>query len=348
MHRHDFSYDLPPALIAQAPLAARSASRLLILDPRAERRIDSDFAALPDWLEPGDLLVFNDTRVLPARLHGHKASGGRVEILLERIVSPTVAWVQIRASRAPLPGSHIRLPSGAEARVLARRDRLYELELDREVAPYFEAQGEVPLPPYITRAPEAADRERYQTLFARDPGAVAAPTAGLHFDAPLLARIEARGVECGFVTLHVGLGTFAPMQCERVEDHALHHERISVPPALCRQVADTRGRGGRVVAVGTTVVRALESAVGPNGLLPYDGETELFIYPGYEFRVVDAMVTNFHLPESSLLVLVAAFAGRERTLVAYRHAVAAGYRFFSYGDAMFVTARAPAETPHAL
>jgi S-adenosylmethionine:tRNA ribosyltransferase-isomerase len=294
------------------------------------------------------LLVFNDTRVLPARLHAHKASGGRVEILLERVVGPNSAWVQIRANHAPRSGGEIHLPAGVRARVVARRGPLYELEFDREVAPYFEAHGEVPLPPYIVRAPEPADKERYQTVFARDPGAVAAPTAGLHFDAPLLDRLAAGRVERACLTLHVGLGTFAPMHCDRVEDHALHRERISVPSSLCQQVERARARGGRIVAVGTTVVRALESAVGPAGLAPYEGETALFIYPGHEFRVVDAMITNFHLPESSLLALVAAFAGLDRTLAAYRHAVAAGYRFFSYGDAMFVTARAAAGTARAL
>jgi S-adenosylmethionine:tRNA ribosyltransferase-isomerase len=348
MRRQDFSFDLPPELIAQVPLAHRSASRLLVLDPVADTRVDSEFNALPDWLRPGDLLVFNETRVLPARLHGRKATGGRVEVLLERILAPRSALVQIRASRAPRVGAMLELPGGARGSVAARQAELFELHLDREVQPYFEAYGSVPLPPYIARPAEARDLDRYQTVFAREPGAVAAPTAGLHFDAPLLERLSEGGIAQSFLTLHVGLGTFGPMRCDRIEDHVLHSERYEIPESLCAAIEQTRRVGGRVVAVGTTVVRALESAAQSGALGPVSGETNLFIYAGFRFRVIDAMITNFHLPESSLLMLVAAFAGLEQTLAAYRHAVTQRYRFFSYGDAMFVTTGARPRATRAL
>ena len=336
MDRSAFHYDLPPALIAQTPLEPRSASRLLVLERQTGRLEDRRFAELPELLAPGDLLVFNDTRVLPARLFGVKPTGGQVEILLERILAPRTLRVQLRASHSPKPGSEIGLPGGARARVLGRAGALFDLELDRDAVPFFEAYGQTPLPPYIERAPEAGDVTRYQTVFARQPGAVAAPTAGLHFDEPTLAALAARGVEHAFLTLHVGAGTFAPVRTERVEDHRLHAERLEVRAEVCAAVEQCRGRGGRVVAVGTTSVRALETAGRGGTLEPFMGESDLFIYPGFEFRVVDALVTNFHLPESSLLMLVAAFAGREPTLAAYRHAVQRGYRFFSYGDAMLV------------
>jgi S-adenosylmethionine:tRNA ribosyltransferase-isomerase len=337
MQRSDFYYDLPPELIAQAPLAQRRASRLLVLDGGTGELEDRLFADLPSLLRAGDLLVFNDTRVLPARVLGRKPTGGRVELLLERLLGPRTALVHLRASHKPQQGSDVDLPSGARARVGARAGELTEVELDREVVPFLEAHGETPLPPYIARSANATDRERYQTVFARSPGAVAAPTAGLHFDTALLDTLAERGVERAFLTLHVGAGTFAPVRTERVEDHELHAEWLDVPAATCAAVERCRERGGRVVAVGTTSVRALETAARGGKLAPFSGDSRLYIYPGFEFRVVDAMVTNFHLPESSLLMLVAAFAGRERTLAAYRHAVAQRYRFFSYGDAMFVT-----------
>lgn len=337
MDRRDFAYDLPPELIAQAPLPERSASRLLVLDGETGQFEDRRFPDLVELLRPGDLLVLNDTRVVPARLHGRKPTGGRVEILLERVLGPRKVRVQLRASKSPKPGTSLEFPGGARALVEGRAGELFDLEFDREVEPYFAAHGEVPLPPYIDRAPADEDRERYQTVFARTPGAVAAPTAGLHFDDALFERLEARGVGRAFLTLHVGAGTFAPVRTEQVEAHRLHPERVTVSAALCDRIEEARGRGGRVVAVGTTVVRALETAALGGRLEPFEGETDLFIYPGFKFRVVDALVTNFHLPESSLLMLVAAFAGRERTLAAYRHAVAERYRFFSYGDAMFVT-----------
>jgi len=337
MQRSDFHYDLPPELIAQVPLAERRASRLLVLDGVTGAIEDRAFIDLPAFLRAGDLLVFNDTRVLPARVIGRKPTGGRVELLLERLLGPRSALVHLQASHKPLAGTHVELPGGAQARVGARRAELTEIELDRDVVPFLEAHGQIPLPPYIARMPNAADRERYQTVFARAPGAVAAPTAGLHFDAPVLDALAARGVERAFLTLHVGAGTFAPVRTERIEDHELHAEWLDVPAETCAAVERCRQRGGRVVAVGTTSVRALETAARGGKVTRFSGDSRLYIYPGFEFRVVDAMVTNFHLPESSLLMLVAAFAGREHTLAAYRHAVAQRYRFFSYGDAMLVT-----------
>ena len=342
MQRSDFHYELPPELIAQAPLAQRRASRLLVLDGATGAVEDRLFAELPELLRAGDLLVLNDTRVLPARLIGRKPTGGRVELLLERLLGPRNALVHLHASHKPSPGSHVELPGGARARVGARRAELTEIELDREVVPFLEAHGDTPLPPYIARGPDASDRERYQTVFARAPGAVAAPTAGLHFDAAVLDALAAHGIERAFLTLHVGAGTFAPVRTERVEDHALHLEWLEVSADTCAAVERCRERGGRVVAVGTTSVRALETAARGGELAPFAGDSRLFIYPGFTFRVVDAMVTNFHLPESSLLMLVAAFAGREQTLAAYRHAVAQRYRFFSYGDAMLLTPKARA------
>jgi S-adenosylmethionine:tRNA ribosyltransferase-isomerase len=337
MQRSDFHYDLPQELIAQAPLARRAASRLLVLDGATGALEDRSFAELPVLLRAGDLLVFNDTRVLPARAWGSKPTGGRVELLLERVLAPRRALVHLRASHKPAAGSDVELCGGARARVVARAGELTEIELDRDVVPFLEAHGETPLPPYISRVPDAADRERYQTVFARAAGAVAAPTAGLHFDAPLLDALAARGIERAFVTLHVGAGTFAPVRTARVEDHELHAEWLEVSAATCAAVERCRARGGRAVAVGTTSVRALETAARGGKLAPFAGDSRLYIYPPFEFRVVDALVTNFHLPESSLLMLVAAFAGRERTLAAYRHAVEHRYRFFSYGDAMLVT-----------
>jgi S-adenosylmethionine:tRNA ribosyltransferase-isomerase len=342
MQRSDFHYDLPAELIAQVPLAERRASRLLVLDGAAGSTADRLFADLPQLLQPNDLLVFNDTRVLPARVLGRKPTGGRVELLLERVLAPRRALVHLRASHKPQHGGEIELPGHARARVGARSGELVEIELDRDLVPYLEAHGQTPLPPYIARSPDAADRERYQTVFARAPGAVAAPTAGLHFDAAMLDALAARGIGRAFLTLHVGAGTFAPVRTERVEEHELHAEWLEVAAATCDAVERCRRRGGRVVAVGTTSVRALETAARGSKLAPFAGDSRLFIYPGFEFRVVDAMVTNFHLPESSLLMLVAAFAGRDATLAAYRHAVAQRYRFFSYGDAMLVTPQPPA------
>ena len=337
MQRSDFNYDLPPELIAQVPLAERHAGRLLVLDGISGALADRMFTDLPELLRSGDLLVFNDTRVLPARVIGRKPTGGRVECLLERLLAPQRALVHLRASHTPQPGSDIELPDGARGHIVARVGELFELTLDRDFVPYLEAHGQTPLPPYIERAADDADRERYQTVFARAPGAVAAPTAGLHFDRALLEALAARGVERAFVTLHVGAGTFAPVRTDRIEDHELHAEWLEVSAETCAAVEQCRARGGRAVAVGTTSMRALETAARSGKLAPFAGDSRLFIYPGFVFQVVDAMVTNFHLPESSLLILVAAFAGQPETLAAYRHAVAQRYRFFSYGDAMFVT-----------
>jgi S-adenosylmethionine:tRNA ribosyltransferase-isomerase len=349
MRRADFHYDLPEELIAQAPPAERGAGRLLSIDGADGRLRDLWFADLPSLLAPGDLLVFNDTRVVPARVHGQKESGGAVELLLERILEGGRFLAQARASKPFRPGMRILLPAGAVATVTGRRDDMVELELDREPATFFETHGEVPLPPYIVRPADAEDRDRYQTVYARDPGSVAAPTAGLHFDAPMLARLAAAGIGATWLTLHVGAGTFQPVRAERLDEHRMHFERVRVPAEAVAAIDATRRRGGRVVAVGTTVVRSLESAARPGTLAPFEGETDLFIRPGFRFRVVDAMLTNFHLPESTLLMLVSAFAGRERVLDAYRHAVAERYRFFSYGDACFVTpdpaALVPRESP---
>jgi S-adenosylmethionine:tRNA ribosyltransferase-isomerase len=337
MRRADFSYPLPDELIADRPLSARSASRLLALDGASGAIRDLQFADLVTLLHAGDLLVLNDTRVLPARVRGRKPTGGACELLLERVLGERRFLAQARASKGVKPGTRIELPAGAVARAEGRRGDLIEFELDREVLPYLEAEGSVPLPPYVTREAEPADRERYQTVYAAVPGAVAAPTAGLHFDLPILERLAQRGIAIAKLTLHVGAGTFMPLRTDDIDRHRMHAERIRVPVATVAAVGEARRRGARVVAVGTTVVRALEAAAAGGRLEARDGETDIFIRPGHRFRVVDAMLTNFHLPESTLLVLVSAFAGQERVLGAYRHAVARRYRFFSYGDAMFVT-----------
>ncbi len=337
MRRADFSYPLPQDLIAVRPLPRRTASRLLALDGGTGALRDLQFADLPSLLRGDDLLVLNDTRVLPARLAGRKASGGACELLLERILDDRRILVQARASKGLRAGTTIKLPAGAVARVLARHGELYELELDRSALPYFEAEGSVPLPPYLARAADALDRNRYQTVYADQAGAVAAPTAGLHFDRDLLLEIAASGVRVERLTLHVGAGTFQPIRSDDLESHRMHAERFQVPPATVAAIEAARSRGGRVVAVGTTVVRALEAAAAGGQLEAREGETDIFIRPGYRFRVVDAILTNFHLPESTLIVLVAAFAGLEQVLAAYHHAIAGRYRFFSYGDCMFVT-----------
>jgi S-adenosylmethionine:tRNA ribosyltransferase-isomerase len=337
MRRADFSYDLPPGLIAQAPLPERSASRLLVLDGETGGLSDRRFADLPSMLSPGDLLVLNDTRVLPARVHGRKPTGGAVELLLERLIGPSRFLAHARSSKGLRPGGTVLLPGGRIATVSGRAGGLFEMELDGDAGEFFLQHGDMPLPPYIARSAVEADRERYQTVYAREPGAVAAPTAGLHFDDALFAALAVRGVEVAHLTLHVGAGTFQPVRADDIREHRMHAERVRVEAGVVAAVEAARARGGRVVAVGTTVVRSLESAATTGGLAPFEGETVLFIYPGYRFKVVDAMVTNFHLPESTLLMLVSAFAGREPVLAAYRHAVAQRYRFFSYGDAMFLT-----------
>jgi S-adenosylmethionine:tRNA ribosyltransferase-isomerase len=339
VRRADFSYELPEDLIAQTPLVERSASRLLALDGRSGQVTDRVFRDLPELLEPGDLLVFNDTRVVAARLMGFKPSGGRVEIFLERAMGERDALVQLRTSK-PVRAELEIATEGGPIRVVAKHGDLWQVTLPAPALAFFELWGEVPLPPYIRRTPEAGDRERSQSIFAEHAGAVAAPTASLHFDADLMKRLEERGVRRAFVTLHVGAGTFQPVRVEDISSHVMHAERVSVSAETCDAVARTQGSGGRVVAVGTTVARALESAARVE-LAPFEGDTALFIAPGFRFRVVDALITNFHLPESTLLMLVAAFAGREHVLAAYRHAVQSRYRFFSYGDAMFVTPQSP-------
>lgn len=338
MKKSDFHFDLPPDLVAQAPLAERSASRLLVVPPGDASFDDRSVRDLPSLLAPGDLLVFNDTRVIPARVFGHKASGGRVEILVERVLGDDGAIAQVGASKTPKPGGRITLDAGGEAEVLGREGGFHHLRfhVDAPLQDWLERVGRLPLPPYIRREPGADDAERYQTVFARHAGAVAAPTAGLHFDGALLGALRARGVATAQVTLHVGAGTFQPMRVDDVRDHVMHSERIVVDQALVDAIARTRAAGGRVVAVGTTVVRALESATVDGVLRATTGETAIFITPGYRIRSVDALLTNFHLPESTLLMLVSAFAGRDRILAAYAHAVARRYRFFSYGDAMLL------------
>jgi S-adenosylmethionine:tRNA ribosyltransferase-isomerase len=337
MRRLDFHFDLPRELIAQQPTEERSASRLLALDGASGDWRDLAFRDLPALLRPADLLVLNDTRVIPARVIGHKSTGGRVELLLERAVSARTALVHARGSKSLRVGAEITLPGGRVARVRARESDLVRLEFSCDVLEFFETCGEMPLPPYIARPADAADRERYQTVYARVPGAVAAPTAGLHFDAAMFAALAVRGIRHTFVTLHVGAGTFQPLREDDIEAHVMHTESVHVPATACEAIAQSRAAGGRIVAVGTTVVRSLEAAAAAGRLAPFTGDTQIFIKPGFRFRVVDAIFTNFHLPESTLLMLCAAFVGRERLLAAYSHAIEARYRFFSYGDAMFMT-----------
>jgi S-adenosylmethionine:tRNA ribosyltransferase-isomerase len=380
VRRADFAYELPEELIAQTPLAERSASRLLTLDGATGALADRSIRDFPDLLREGDLLVFNDTRVVAARLVGFKPSGGRVEIFLERPAGEHEALVQLRASKAIREELEIATEGGS-VRVVSKEGDLWKVALPAPTLEFFERWGEVPLPPYIHRTPDASDRQRYQSIFARHAGAVAAPTASLHFDDELIRKIEARGVQRAFVTLHVGAGTFQPVRTDDLESHVMHAEWVSVGAETCEAIERTRAGGGRVVSIGTTVARALESAAlaapatreeaafsaprpreesalatpgkpaslesheepriatreSSTPLRPFYGDTRLFITPGFQFRVIDALLTNFHLPESTLLMLVSAFAGREKVLAAYEHAVRARYRFFSYGDAMFVT-----------
>ena len=342
MQRADFHYDLPDELIARYPSEQRSDCRLLCVDGASADLAHRRFPDLLDLLSPGDLVVFNDTRVIPARLHGQKASGGRVEMLLERPLDAHRGLAHIRASKSPKPGTELIFEGDVRAVVEGRRDALFELRFlgDTPLIELLERHGHMPLPPYITREDELADRDRYQTVYARRDGAVAAPTAGLHFDEPLMDAMRQRGIETAFVTLHVGAGTFQPVRVDDIREHHMHSEWIEVDEAVSEQVRAARARGNRVVAVGTTSVRCLESACMKNDdgeIAPFRGETDIFIYPGYEWRCVDALITNFHLPESTLLMLVSSFAGYDTVMRAYREAVAERYRFFSYGDAMFLT-----------
>ncbi len=330
----DFDYELPDALIAQHPASERRASRLLEVGTSL---VDRRFSDLPELLRAGDLLVFNDTRVIPARLAARKESGGRAEILIERILSERKVLAHVRASKSPKAGSSLVLADDVEAIVTDREGELFALTFSVDVAAVLDAQGEIPLPPYLHRSAESEDIERYQTVYAKDPGAVAAPTAGLHFDQQMLDDTLAAGVRHAWVTLHVGAGTFQDLRHEEVERNCLHSERVQLGEECAELVRETRAAGGRVIAVGTTAVRSLECAYRDGEVRAFHGETDLFILPGYRFRLVDAMITNFHLPKSSLLILVAAFAGKERVLDAYAHAVRSRYRFFSYGDSMFLT-----------
>ncbi|NLS14266.1 tRNA preQ1(34) S-adenosylmethionine ribosyltransferase-isomerase QueA [Vibrio sp. SM6] len=346
MQLSDFHFELPDELIARYPQAERTASRLLQLDGNSGALTDSTFKAVLDLVQPGDLMVFNNTRVIPARMFGRKASGGKLEVLVERMLDDKRLLAHVRCSKSPKPGSTIFLGEQDEfsAVMVARHDALFELALEGEtpVLSVLEQIGHMPLPPYIDRPDEEADKERYQTVYNQKPGAVAAPTAGLHFDDALLEQIQAKGVELAYVTLHVGAGTFQPVKVDNILEHHMHAEYVEVSDDVVAAIAATRARGGRVIAVGTTSVRSLESAAQHalkqgTPLAPYFDDTEIFIYPGYEYQVVDALITNFHLPESTLIMLVSAFAGYEHTMAAYQHAVANQYRFFSYGDAMFIT-----------
>ncbi|MEQ9878317.1 tRNA preQ1(34) S-adenosylmethionine ribosyltransferase-isomerase QueA [Pectobacterium aroidearum] len=346
----DFSFELPESLIAHYPQAERSGCRLLSLDGPTGNLTHGVFTDLLDKLNPGDLLVFNNTRVIPARLFGRKVSGGKLEVLVERVLDDHRVLAHVRASKAPKPGTELLLgdDESVKATMAARHDALFELHFDdsRDVLSILNDIGHMPLPPYIDRPDEDADRELYQTVYSQRPGAVAAPTAGLHFDEPMLAALREKGIEMAFVTLHVGAGTFQPVRVDTIEDHIMHAEYAEVPQDVVDAVLACKARGNRVIAVGTTSVRSLESAAQASQnapIEPFFGDTKIFIYPGYHYRIIDALVTNFHLPESTLIMLVSAFAGYQNTMSAYREAVSEQYRFFSYGDAMFITHNPMAE-----
>ncbi|WP_286790152.1 MULTISPECIES: tRNA preQ1(34) S-adenosylmethionine ribosyltransferase-isomerase QueA [unclassified Pseudomonas] len=347
MQVSDFYFELPESLIARHPLSERRASRLLVLDGPSGAINHQQFSDLLDYLRPEDLMIFNDTRVIPARLFGQKASGGKLEILVERVLDEFRVLAHVRSSKSPKPGAVIHIEGSGEAEMLARHDALFELRFAEPVLGLLERIGHMPLPPYIDRPDEEEDRERYQTVYARNAGAVAAPTAGLHFDEAMLQAIREKGIETEFVTLHVGAGTFQPVRVDRIEDHHMHREWLQVSQAVVDAVERCKGRGGRVIAVGTTSVRSLESAARDGQLKAFSGDTDIFLYPGKPFHVVDALVTNFHLPESTLLMLVSAFAGYPETMAAYAAAVEQNYRFFSYGDAMFITRNPNAKGPES-
>ncbi|MGO1296649.1 MAG: tRNA preQ1(34) S-adenosylmethionine ribosyltransferase-isomerase QueA [Vibrio sp.] len=348
MHVSDFHFDLPDELIARYPKEERTASRLLQLDGNTGELVDGTFKDVLNIVQPGDLLVFNNTRVIPARMFGRKASGGKLEVLVERMLDDESILAHVRCSKPPKPGTQIFLGENDDyqAEMVARHDALFELRFQSEltVLEILNAIGHMPLPPYIDRPDEDADKERYQTVYNKKPGAVAAPTAGLHFDTPLLEQIKQKGVESAYVTLHVGAGTFQPVRVDDVKNHHMHSEYVEVPEETVQAIQAVKARGGRVIAVGTTSVRSLESAAQDalkkgTELMPFFGDTEIFIYPGYEYQLVDGLITNFHLPESTLIMLVSAFAGYDNIMSAYRHAVEQAYRFFSYGDAMFLYKR---------
>lgn len=345
MQLSDFYFDLPDSLIARYPMPERTASRLLVLNGANGETRHQRFTDLPSLLSKDDLLIFNDTKVLPARLWGKKPTGGRLEILVERVLDNARVLAHIRSSKSPKSGAELHLVADqasdevlSKVEVLGRQGALFELQFtERQTAlEVMNAIGHMPLPPYIDRADELSDRDRYQTVFGKHEGAVAAPTAGLHFTEEFIAQCRATGVDTGFVTLHVGAGTFQPVRVDNIAEHKMHAEYIEVSAEVCEQIKATRAKGGRVIAVGTTSVRSLETASQSGELRPFSGDSEIFIYPGYHFKSVDAMITNFHLPESTLIMLVSAFAGQANVLAAYREAVAQQYRFFSYGDAMLV------------
>lgn len=339
MQVKDFHFELPDELIARYPLADRTASRLLCVDGNSGSRTHRHFYEVLDLLNEGDLVIFNNTRVIPARMFGQKASGGKVEVLIERVLDEQSALAHLRSSRSPKEGAELTLEGGLKATMVGRHDDLFELCFDLTEGNLIEALeqfGHMPLPPYMKREDELSDRERYQTVYNAKPGAVAAPTAGLHFDDALLAKLADKGVEKAFVTLHVGAGTFRPVKVDTIAEHKMHAEYIEVSEEVCAAVKATKARGNRVIAIGTTSVRCLETASRNGEIEPYFGDTDIFIFPGYEFKTVDALVTNFHLPESTLLMLVSAFAGYDNMMAAYSEAVAEKYRFFSYGDAMFL------------
>lgn len=344
MRRQDFHYDLPESLIANAPTQERSASRLLCLTGETGELHDRVFADILDQVNEGDLMVFNDTRVIPARLFAKKETGGQIEILIERVQSTRDVLAHVRSSKSPKPGSFLILQDKTRVEVVGRQDALFELRfLGDDVFDVLDRIGHMPLPPYIVRPDEAADRERYQTVYGKHKGAVAAPTAGLHFDEPLLAALRKKGVNIAFVTLHVGAGTFQPVRVDNIKEHHMHSEVMTLSADVAQQVEATKAAGKRVIAVGTTSVRCLETAAQTGTIGAYQGDTNIFIYPSYDYRIVDALVTNFHLPESTLMMLVSAFAGYAHTMNAYKHAVENTYRFFSYGDAMFITRNPNAE-----
>ena len=338
MRVSDFDFDLPDEQIARFPAKERTGSRLLCLDGNSGEIAHRQFADIESFLNPGDLLVMNNTRVIPARLFGRKETGGKLEVLIERVLEEKKVLAHVRSSKSPKPGSRIYLADdNITAEVSGRQGTMFLIDFDEPVLPQLQTFGHMPLPPYIDREDGSVDRLRYQTVFAEKDGAVAAPTAGLHFDEALLERLEQKGVNKAFVTLHVGSGTFQPVRVDNIADHEMHSEYIEVSEAVCQAVRETRARGNKVVAVGTTSVRSLESASASGEIQPFTGDTDIFIFPGYPFRSVDAMITNFHLPQSTLLMLVSAFSGQEAILNAYNEAVKEGYRFFSYGDAMWLT-----------
>ena len=351
MRVSDYHFDLPDSLIAHYPMPDRTASRLLHLDGPSGALEHGQFPDVLDLVQAGDLMVFNNTRVIPARVFGVKESGGKVEALVERVIGSHEALVHVRASKSPKADSKLFLGQdkgeNIEVTMLGRQGALFHLAFAEPVLDVLGRVGHMPLPPYIERPDEDSDLERYQTVYNQKPGAVAAPTAGLHFDDALLAKLKAKGVETAFVTLHVGAGTFQPVKVEEVKDHIMHAEYVDVEPAVVEQIKATKARGGRVIAVGTTSVRSLESASQSGEIAPMQGDTSIFIYPGYEFKTVDAMVTNFHLPESTLIMLISAFAGYDHVMAAYKAAVEKEYRFFSYGDAMFITRNAQATGPQS-